>query len=48
MFASFRRQVVSLQRIRFGPLRLGNLRPGEIRLLTTEEETALLKAAGLM
>ncbi|NLF97948.1 MAG: rRNA pseudouridine synthase [Candidatus Riflebacteria bacterium] len=48
MFASFRRQVVSLQRIRFGPLRLGNLRPGEIRLLTAEEESALLKAAGLI
>jgi len=48
MFASFRRPVLSLQRIRFGPLHLGNLRPGELRPLTAEEETALLKAAGLI
>ncbi len=47
MFASFRRQVVSLHRVRFGPLNLGNLRPGELRLLTAEENSALLKAAGL-
>ena len=47
MFASFGRQVKSLHRIRFGPLHLGDLRPGEIRLLSDKEKSALLKAAGL-
>jgi len=47
MFASFRRPVVSLHRIRFGPLQLGKLPPGELRLLTAEEKSALLQAAGL-
>ncbi|MBU1105915.1 MAG: rRNA pseudouridine synthase [Candidatus Riflebacteria bacterium] len=47
MFLSFRREVKSLHRIRFGPLHLGDLRPGEIRLLDAKEKSALLKAAGL-
>lgn len=47
MFASFGRQVKTLHRIRFGPLHLGDLRPGEIRLLSDKEKSALLKAAGL-
>ena len=47
MFASFGRQVTSLHRVRFGPLDIGDLRPGEIRLLSAKEKSALLKAAGL-
>ncbi len=37
--------VVELERIAFGPLRLGRLRPGEARLLGPEEMSAL-RAAG--
>ncbi|PKL44971.1 MAG: pseudouridine synthase [Candidatus Riflebacteria bacterium HGW-Riflebacteria-2] len=48
MFASFRRLVTSLHRVRFGPLHLGKLQPGELRLLTAEEKSALLQAAGLI
>ncbi|PKL42691.1 MAG: pseudouridine synthase [Candidatus Riflebacteria bacterium HGW-Riflebacteria-1] len=47
MFASFGRQVKSLHRVRFGPIDLGNLRPGEIRPLSAKERSALLNAAGL-
>ncbi len=47
MFAFFGRKVVSLHRIRFGPLEIGNLRPGELRELNQQEKAALLKAAGL-
>lgn len=47
MFEVLGRKVVSLHRIRFGPLKLGTLKPGELRLLTPQEKAALLKAAGL-
>lgn len=47
MFESLDRKVISLQRIRFGPLKIGNLKPGELRLLNPEEKAALLEAAGL-
>lgn len=47
MFASFGREVISLQRIRFGPIHLDNMQPGELRALTDKEKSALLRAAGL-
>ncbi len=37
-------RVVALERISFGPLRLGALRPGEARLLTAPELSALREA----
>lgn len=37
MFEAVGRRVVRLQRTRFGPLRLGNLPPGQYRPLTKEE-----------
>lgn len=47
MFVSFGRKVTDLQRVRFGPIHLGNMRPGELRPLTDKEKSALLQAAGL-
>lgn len=47
MFETFNRKVVSLHRIRFGPIRINDLRPGDIRLLSAKEKADLLKAAGL-
>jgi len=39
--------VVRLRRTRFGPLELGDLRPGQYRPLTKQELRAVLSAAGL-
>jgi 23S rRNA pseudouridine2605 synthase len=36
-----------LVRVRVGPIRLGKLRPGEIRELGAEDVRALYRAAGL-
>lgn len=47
MFSSFNREVISLHRIRFGPVRINDLRPGDLRLLSAKEKADLLKAAGL-
>ncbi|GAB4282292.1 MAG: pseudouridine synthase [Candidatus Rifleibacteriota bacterium] len=47
MFESLGRKVVQLHRIRFGPVKLGNLKPGEMRPLSETEKKDLLKAAGL-
>ncbi|MDD3147064.1 MAG: pseudouridine synthase [Candidatus Riflebacteria bacterium] len=47
MFAFMGRKVVSLHRIRFGPLKIGNLKAGELRELSSEEKAALLSSAGL-
>jgi pseudouridine synthase len=47
MFEKMGRKVVKLHRIRFGPLKLGNLKPGELRRLGQKDKSALLKAAGL-
>jgi pseudouridine synthase len=47
MFEKLGRKVVKLHRIRFGPLKLGNLKPGELRRLGQKDKSALLKAAGL-
>ena len=46
MLASLGHKVRELRRIRFGPLELGNLKPGESRLLTPPEVRALRAAAG--
>jgi len=47
MFAFFDRQVLTLHRVRFGPIRLGTLRPGETRPLTPAERARLLELTGL-
>lgn len=47
MFAAFGRKVISLNRIRFGPIKLSDLQAGEIRCLTAKEKADLLEAAGL-
>ena len=39
-------QVRRLERIKYGPISLGNLRPGEWRLLEKKEIEALRKEAG--
>lgn len=39
-------RVVRLRRVQFGGLRLGNLRPGEVRTLSGREVAALLAEAG--
>lgn len=39
-------QVLRLERIKYGPISLGNLRPGEWRLLDKKEIAALAKEAG--
>ncbi len=48
MFDFFGRKVVSLNRIAFGPIKLGNLQSGKLREITSEEEKALLKATDLI
>lgn len=47
MLAAVGLQVRRLIRVRVGPIRLGRLRPGEVRELTPEELLALYRAAGL-
>lgn len=47
MFDKLERKVVQLERVRFGPINLGNLKSGDMRLLSPGEKKALLKAAGL-
>lgn len=47
MFACLGHSVISLHRVRFGPLKIGSLKPGEIRELNAEERAALLTSAGL-
>lgn len=47
MFEKLDRKVVQLHRVRFGPVKLGNLKPGELRPLSAGETKALLKEAGL-
>ena len=37
--------VLKLKRIRIGPVKLGNLKPGEFRLLTDKERNTLLKSS---
>ncbi|MCJ7679545.1 MAG: pseudouridine synthase, partial [Candidatus Aminicenantes bacterium] len=39
--------VLSLKRTRFGSIRLGNLKPGEWRLLEPHEITSLKKSVGM-
>jgi len=47
MVAAVDGRVVTLVRVAVGPVRLGRLRPGGFRRLTTNEERALRQAAGL-
>ena len=47
IFAAAGSRVKRLLRIRFGPLRLGSLKPGEIRPLSPKEIRALRRLAGL-
>lgn len=47
MFEQLNRKVISLHRVRFGPVRIGDLRPGEIKLIQPREKAELLKAVGL-
>ncbi|MEM8873636.1 MAG: pseudouridine synthase [Planctomycetota bacterium] len=45
--AKFDHKVRKLQRIRFGPIKLDKLKPGESRLLTPAEVKALKRAVGI-
>ena len=47
MFETVGHPVTELVRIQFGPITLGQLRPGEVRVLDHEEVGSLMKAAGL-
>lgn len=47
MFEAVGHPVIDLARIQFGPIRLGDLSPGEIRVLDHEEVGALMKDVGL-
>ena len=48
MFAFLGRNVISLKRISFGPIKLGNLPSGEMRELSRAERKYLLIAAGIV
>jgi 23S rRNA pseudouridine2605 synthase len=48
MLAAVGHHVISLQRMRFGPLQLGHLKPGAWRYLATHEVHALKRAVNLM
>jgi len=47
MFAALGFKVLALKRVRFGPLNLTGLRPGEFRALKEEEISALRQAVEL-
>ena len=47
LFAAVGLPVRRLVRLRVGPIRLGRMRPGEVRELSAEEVRALYRAAGL-
>lgn len=47
MFSALYRDVTALHRIRFGPIRLGDLQSGATRMLSAAEIQALRHAAGL-
>lgn len=46
MFEKLDRKVIQLHRVRFGPIRLGNLKPGELRPLSNSEVKNIMKEAG--
>lgn len=48
MFDYFNRKVENLNRVSFGPIKLGNLQSGKLREITNEEKQALLKAVRLL
>lgn len=45
LFGHFNYDVVALKRVRLGPITLGDLKEGEVRLLTNEEMDSLLEVA---
>ena len=45
LFGHFNYDVVALKRVRLGPITLGDLKEGEVRLLTDEEMDSLLEVA---
>jgi len=47
MLAALGAPVLALHRVRFGPVRLGNLAPGQVRAATAEERAALRHDAGV-
>ena len=47
MFKALGREIESLHRIRFGPIKLGNLKAGEIKQLSPKERAELYKAVKL-
>ena len=47
MFETVGHPVIELVRTAFGPITLGQLQPGEVRVLDNEEVGALMEAAGL-
>jgi 23S rRNA pseudouridine2605 synthase len=47
MFETVGHPVTELVRIKFGPITLGQLAPGEVRVLDNQEVGSLMKAAGL-
>ncbi|MGN0034998.1 MAG: rRNA pseudouridine synthase, partial [Coriobacteriales bacterium] len=46
MFEEIGHPVLELERVAFGPLRLGDLASGSWRMLGSDELSALMKAAG--
>jgi pseudouridine synthase len=48
MFFRVEHPVIKLKRVAMGPVRLGKMRPGEVRPLTSEEEEAIKRQAGLI
>lgn len=47
LFAAVGHQVTRLVRVRYGPVRLGDLKPGALRPLTSEQTAALRRMTGL-
>ncbi len=47
MFGYFRSKVRRLERVRIGPILIGNLKPGEYEMLSRDEIIKLYKATGL-
>lgn len=48
MFDFFNRKVINLNRVSFGPIKLGSLQSGKLRKVTEEEKNALLKTTRLI
>lgn len=48
MFEFFNRKVINLNRVSFGPIKLGSLQSGKLRKVTEEEKKSLLQTTGLV